>query len=66
MNDKQAKSVRKYLKTLIPEANMRDRSYLKHNRTGVIINHPDSARGIYLSLKKVWKGRQHGPAIGGD
>jgi hypothetical protein len=61
MNDKQAKKLRRLVESWTG-GDGRNRRYLVHNRTGVRINHPDSARGRYLALKKEYA---RGTNIGG-
>lgn len=62
MNDKKAKLLRSRAK-MLAKMSLLERVYLKSNRDGHIINHPDSARGLYQTLKH--KGVQIGPDLPG-
>lgn len=53
MNDKKAKKLRFVAEEMAK--GMKQRLWLKHEKTGQVINHPQSVRGVYRQLKKVYR-----------
>lgn len=51
MNLKRAKHIRRLCRQFNREPT--ERSYLRHNTTGVVIVNPQTGRGFYLSLKRI-------------
>lgn len=57
MNDKKAKKLRGVATAVGKMQGLPERLLIRHNVTGLIINHPKSVRGLYRHLKKL--ARQH-------